>query len=402
MEGKKADVREMSVRDMIQTLTRGRPWVFLIVSYREEMKDLCDLIAEVTERDFDVACIRADQVPSTGYDLLNKIHQLIDRAELVIAEISELSPNVFYEIGYAVGVQKPPMLLIEKGKDVPTDIRGLEFIEYENRLGGSKVFEQAFRNHLRFRLNSELALLRDMLEAPDPHPSHIVVSPKPPGVHGRTRAQVFEKRTFGDHLGTLGLTSAFGSIWGAGRGVELISAEHSPPDLPDGDMNLYLIGSRKVNTHAGTLLTELQRGREPNWAFDPASQDKKEVEDWKVALYRTTGGVTAPVWGTLGKVGGTTEDVWVEDYGIIVRGPHPRYPNRLVLILAGAHSLGTGAACLAATRSFLIQKVRGKLPQGTLEKKSSTFWVLVKGTARPPDFCLDPDDVEIMEAGVYA
>ena len=69
--------------------------------------------------------------------------------------------------------------------------------------------------------------------------------------------------------------------------------------------------------------------------------------------------------------------------------------------MAGAHSLGTGAACLAATRSSLIQEIRSRLPEGVLEDKKRTFWVLVKGTASERDYLLDEDGVTIEDAGAY-
>jgi hypothetical protein len=34
--------------------------------------------------------------------------------------------------------------------------------------------------------------------------------------------------------------------------------------------------------------------------------------------------------------------------------PHPKYPDRLVRIMAGNHAIGTGATCLAVTHSPLI------------------------------------------------
>jgi hypothetical protein len=114
-----------------------------------------------------------------------------------------------------------------------------------------------------------------------------------------------------------------------------------------------------------------------------------------------SGGTREYVRGKLEEVGGTREDVWSEDYGLVFRGPHPAHPDRLALVMAGAHSLGTGAACLAATRSSLIQEIRTKLPPGTLEDKTSTFWALVKGTVNRDDFLLDEDGVTIEEAGVY-
>lgn len=401
MKSKTMDVREMNTRDMLQTLTQGRPYIFVIMSYKEEKKRLYDSISKIARERFNVACIRADEVTSSGYDLLAKIHHLISRAELVIAEISEWSPNVFYEIGYAVGVQKPPLLLIAKGKKIPTDLKGLEVIEYKDIIGGIDDFERDLFDHLRFRMNSELAVLRDMLEAPAPEPSYIVTSPKYPGTHTRIKGQVYDTRTFGDHLGILGLTSAFGSMWGEGKGIELISAQHSPPDLLTRDINLYLIGSRKVNTPAGEMLERIQQDREPKWSFGPSPECKTGEIDWPVALYKNMKGKRDHVRGEVEELGSEKEMVWVSDYGIVMRGPHPEHPERLVLIMAGAHSLGTGAACLAATRSAIIQKVRSKLPQGALEDKHCTFWVLVKGTVNRNDFLLDEDGVIVEDAGVY-
>ena len=68
--------------------------------------------------------------------------------------------------------------------------------------------------------------------------------------------------------------------------------------------------------------------------------------------------------------------------------------------MAGPHTLGTAAACLAATRPGRIEQIKAKLPVG-VEDKSSTFWVLVRGRASAKDSLIDEDGVEILEAGVY-
>ncbi len=56
------------------------------------------------------------------------------------------------------------------------------------------------------------------------------------------------------------------------------------------------------------------------------------------------------------------------------------------MIAAGAHSLGTGAACLAMTRSSLIQQIRDALPSPVaLSEKGKLLWVLVRGRVDPDD-----------------
>jgi len=394
------DSRDLSVRDMIQQLTKGRPYIFVIMAYKARY-DLYRRLGKIAESEFKVTCIRADDIKSSGHDLLTKIHLLISRAELVIAEISDGSPNVYYEIGYAVGIQKSPLLLIEKGKEVPADLKGLEVIEHTSDRDGERIFDMEMADHLRLRMNSDLALLRDMLEAPVPEPAYIVTSPKYPGKHSRIQGQVYDTRTFGDHLGILGLISAFGLIRGERKGMELVSGQHCPPGLIDEPLSLYLIGSKKVNIHSEPMFMRLQGGKEPKWSLGPAPGYSVDDQDWPVALYRTRKGKEEEIRGKVEEFGPDKAEVWTEDYGIIIRGPHPIHPGRLVMIMAGAHSLGTGAACLAATSSVVIQKIRSKLPEGVLEDKTSTFWVLVKGTASSKDNLLDLEGVSVEDAGVY-
>ena len=106
-----------------------------------------------------------------------------------------------------------------------------------------------------------------MLEAPTPRPAYIVSSPKYPGKHSRILGQVYDTRTFGDPLGILGLISAFGSIWGESGDLELVSAQHSPPDLTERPLSLYLIGSEKVNAASGHMLKLLQQGLRPGSGY---------------------------------------------------------------------------------------------------------------------------------------
>ncbi len=400
-------VGQLSIRDMVQTLTNGRPFVFVIMGYNSRY-ELFEKIKRVIEAEFNIACIRADDVKSSGHDLRDKIHYLITRAEVVLGEISEPTSNVYYEIGYAVGIQTPPMLLFDGDGKVPTDLEGLELIRYHQTRDGAQALESNLREHVRARLNLAPSLFRDMLQGPDPQPAYIVASPKYPGKHSRIAGQVYDGRTFGDHLGILGLLSAFGSMWDEGKRIELISAQHSPPNLLEHDYNLYLIGSEKTNQHTASVLERIQKNGSVRWHFDPIPPFTREDTDWPCSLFcskraeKKRSVQVEPVIGKKQTMGPKQEEIWIEDYGIIIRAPHPNHANRIVLILAGAHSLGTGAACLAATRSELLRKVRNALPPGTLEDKSAAFWVLVKGAASAEkDMLLDPEGVTVESAGVY-
>jgi len=149
------------------------------------------------------------------------------------------------------------------------------------------------------------------------------------------------------------------------------------------------------------MLQRLQGGRGPNWVLG-AMPGESEFGDFKTALFRTVQGQTVAVEGRTDLFGPERAVVHVMDHGIIVRGPHPDHPGRLVMIMAGPHSLGTGAACLAATRSVLIRQIKAALPHGAdIADKKLAFWALVRGEASRVHWLLDLEGVTVLEAGVY-
>lgn len=389
------------IDDMIYTLTGGRPFIFIVMKFNSKIK-IFHAIKSAVEKEFGMACIRADEVKSSGFDLLEKIKKLIERAEIVVADISVDSPNVFYEIGYAVGKEKSPIILVDskRKKKIPVDLQGLEVLRYDYDWDGHKPFIQELNSHLAFRLKSSNALLRDMLIPPIPGDMYIVASPKYPKSESPFAGQVRDIRTFGDYLGVMGLLTAFGSTIGESKGIQFVSGQYSSSDLLNRPANLFLIGSRKSNPPVGPMMEKLGHGKNPYWSFDPVN-DLPEEGDWPVMLYRHQNGEKIPKPGKVGTF--QDKQIWVEDYGIIIRAPHPLYNDRQVFIMAGAHSLGTGAACIAATSSPFIKEIQKILPEKTLADKSKSFWVLVKGTASEKDGLLDHDakGINILEAGVY-
>jgi len=204
-------------------------------------------------------CIHAGMVPAAGLDLLTKIRFLIARADLVISEISEPAPNVFYELGYADALQKNPILLIDHSSSAPSDLTGLEFIRYSTQVGPFETFKEQLRETLRRRVRTNRALLWDMLEPEARRPIYILSSPKSPRRYSKDDTRSYDERTFGDYLGIVGLLSAFGSFSGEQSDVELISAQLYPEDLlSTRPVSLYFIGSPKINAATGILLDELQ------------------------------------------------------------------------------------------------------------------------------------------------
>lgn len=377
-------------------VTGGRRYCFVIMTFNDGytfFEKIVKIVTEVTGFE----CIRADDLKNSGDDLRRKIHNAIDNAVFVITDLSGAKPNIYYEFGYAAARGKPVLLIAKEGEDIHTDLQGLEMIRYNDNKEGSQLFEVSLRQHLDIHKDSNISLLRAMVLPTNPTPSFIILNPKQPHNDSRFHHHPKERKTYGDYLGLSGIIGAFVSVYGEYVIPEVISASNANDGIIEWDANLFLIGSPKVNKFTGILLEKLQNKKPPNWHFERCP-DEEEIKDFQMKLIGNL--PSGPFQtGCIGKEK-SSNSIKMVDYGLIVRGKHPTNHNRTVLILAGPHSIGTGAACLAATKPQLLHKISQKLiGKAELSDPNNTIWVLVKGTTNESGH-MDVSGVSIVEAGV--
>lgn len=108
------------------------PSCFVVMPFSEAWSKLVyDEIIQPAVEDAGIQCIRGDMVPRVG-KLAENIVQYIQRVGLVLAEISVLNANVFYELGIADAVGRDVFLLFDKSvsNSLPADIQGAHFFSY--------------------------------------------------------------------------------------------------------------------------------------------------------------------------------------------------------------------------------------------------------------------------------
>lgn len=74
--------------------------------------------------------IRADQVAKVGLITTQIINLILD-SELVIADLTDQNPNVFYELALRHATNKPYIQVITKGQKIPFDLSGIRTIEID-------------------------------------------------------------------------------------------------------------------------------------------------------------------------------------------------------------------------------------------------------------------------------
>ncbi len=92
-------------------------------AYELGIKGACDEVGAY--------CERVDPAMYEGV-IGDRIHILISKADIVVAEMSSQSPEVFYQTGYSHALGKPVILVTRDGGDIPFNLNQYAHIVYED------------------------------------------------------------------------------------------------------------------------------------------------------------------------------------------------------------------------------------------------------------------------------
>jgi hypothetical protein len=102
---------------------------FTIMSFKREYRDVYSSYKEVC-KEFDFEAERTDESISQER-IVPRIERGIRGSAFVIADVSEGSPNVFYEVGFARGLGKNVIMTAKKGTELPFDVADIPTILWE-------------------------------------------------------------------------------------------------------------------------------------------------------------------------------------------------------------------------------------------------------------------------------
>lgn len=119
--------------------------VFVVCPFKEEFNAIYeDHIKAVVEAELSMQCIRADEIYSNG-PIIEDIWRLINEARVIVADLTERNPNVFYEVGLAHAIGKEVILLAQDVNDIPFDLRHLRTIIYKNDFRGQNALHESLK-----------------------------------------------------------------------------------------------------------------------------------------------------------------------------------------------------------------------------------------------------------------
>lgn len=139
------DKNDISIIDF--KVVSEKPKAFIVMEFSEPFNELYNNVIKDVCSDYNIEPIRADEIYSTSM-IIADIIRSIRESSLIIAEISQKNPNVFYEVGYSHALNKPTLLIADRNTKLPFDVSPFRVLFYENSIIGKDRFEKSLRKHL--------------------------------------------------------------------------------------------------------------------------------------------------------------------------------------------------------------------------------------------------------------
>src|SRR5205085_8029616 len=129
--------------------TSPKPFVFVLMPFDKKFNDIYKYGIKGAAEDVDAYAERIDeQIFKEG--ILDRVFNQINKADVIVADMTGRNPNVFYEVGYAHALGKIVLLLTQQGDDIPFDLKHHQHIVY----GGSiEVLKSQLISRIAWAIN---------------------------------------------------------------------------------------------------------------------------------------------------------------------------------------------------------------------------------------------------------
>src|SRR5215208_1606209 len=104
------------------------PFAFVLMPFAQEFDDVYRRGIKRACDEAGIECQRVDEQHFMN-SIVEHLYKQIERADIVIADMTGQNPNVYYEAGYAMAMHKP-IIFVSQELDIPFDLRHYPHILY--------------------------------------------------------------------------------------------------------------------------------------------------------------------------------------------------------------------------------------------------------------------------------
>lgn len=124
-----------------------KPKAFVVMQFSSQYNEVYfEVIKKICEQE-KIDVLRIDEESGPGL-IIQDITRAIHESKIIIADISPVNANVFYEVGFAHALNKPTILIAEKETKLPFDVSSFRTLFYENTIGGKRKLEEGLKRHI--------------------------------------------------------------------------------------------------------------------------------------------------------------------------------------------------------------------------------------------------------------
>lgn len=113
--------------------TSPKPFVFVLMPFLKEFDDIYKFGIKGAAEDVGAYAERVDEQNYTE-GILDRIYNQINKADVIVADMTGQNPNVFYEVGYAHALGKIVLLITKEAEDIPFDLKHRPHIVYGGKI----------------------------------------------------------------------------------------------------------------------------------------------------------------------------------------------------------------------------------------------------------------------------
>jgi hypothetical protein len=136
---------------MDSRMTVPKAFIFVLMPFSNQFDDIYQYGIKEACKDAGAYCERVDEqiFPES---ILERVYNQINKADLIIADLTGRNPNVFYETGYAHALGKRVILLTQNSDDIPFDLKHYPHIIYS---GSITNLNRELKRRIRWYLEKE-------------------------------------------------------------------------------------------------------------------------------------------------------------------------------------------------------------------------------------------------------
>lgn len=131
-----------------------RPAAFVVMQFSSPSNDVYSEVIKQVCGELGVDVVRVDEQYAPGM-IIADINRSILESTFVIADVTPVNANVFYEVGFAHGRGKPTILLAQRDTKLPFDVSPFRTLFYDNTIAGKPRLEAGLRASITAILGSQ-------------------------------------------------------------------------------------------------------------------------------------------------------------------------------------------------------------------------------------------------------